>query len=163
MYRSHKSHRSHSLFALDQVWATDLVFFWPFPASFFFFLLFLVFSIQLTVNKCSINFYRWLISNRGPLVSETTALPTEPQPLPHTCLIFLSFNLLLIYTSRSGFHNGRRLHSAVEKPKISVLYITVHCGIRRQLWLAWISLKNSVTRLGNLLDFGQLFKAFGNN
>ena len=26
-----------------------------------------------------------------------------------------------------------------------------------------ISLINSVTRLGDLLDFGQLFKAFGNN
>ena len=26
------------------------------------------------------------------------------------------------------------------------------------LWL-----KNSVTRLGNILDFGQLFNAFGNN
>ena len=25
---------------------------------------------------------RWLDSNHGPLVSEATALPTEPQPLP---------------------------------------------------------------------------------
>ena len=25
---------------------------------------------------------RWLDSNRGPMVSEATALPTEPQPLP---------------------------------------------------------------------------------
>ena len=31
--------------------------------------------------------------------------------------------------------------------------------VRRQK----LSLTNSVTRLGDLLDFGQLFKAFGNN
>ena len=33
-------------------------------------------------NKCSIKFCRWLESNRGPLVTKSTALPTEPQPLP---------------------------------------------------------------------------------
>ena len=27
-------------------------------------------------------FCRWLDSNRGPLILEATALPTEPQPLP---------------------------------------------------------------------------------
>ena len=44
------------------------------------FLYFRLFNTQLTVNKCSIyiNFCRWLDSNRGPLVSEATALPTEP-------------------------------------------------------------------------------------
>ena len=47
---------------------------WPFLASFFIF----VFSIQQMFNK----FCRWLDLNSGPLVSETTALPTEPQPLP---------------------------------------------------------------------------------
>ena len=31
------------------------------------------------INK---NFCRWLDSNRGPLASEATTLPTEPQPLP---------------------------------------------------------------------------------
>ena len=43
-----------------------------------------VFSIQLIINKltnkCSIKFCRWLESNRGPLVSKATTLPTEPQP-----------------------------------------------------------------------------------
>ena len=29
--------------------------------------------------------------------------------------------------------------------------------------VAWCLPPTSVTRLGNLLDFGQLFKAFGNN
>ena len=47
----------------------------PFPASFFFIF---VYSIQLTVNKCSI-----VDLNHGPLLMEVTALPTEPQPLPN--------------------------------------------------------------------------------
>ena len=42
------------------------------------FLYFRLFNTQLTVNKCSIIFGRWLDSNRGPLVSEAIALPTEP-------------------------------------------------------------------------------------
>ena len=37
-------------------------------------------------------FRRWLDSNRGPLVSEATALPTEPQPLPNVWLIFELLN-----------------------------------------------------------------------
>ena len=40
-----------------------------------------VFSTQLTVNKCSLKVCRCLVSNRGSLVSEQTALPTETQPL----------------------------------------------------------------------------------
>ena len=51
----------------------------PFPASFFFII---VFSIQLTVNKCSID------ENRRPLVLEATALPTELQPLPDSLIYF---------------------------------------------------------------------------
>ena len=47
---------------------------------FFYFRLFK--TIQLTVNKCSVKMCRCLDTNRGPLVSEATALPTEPQPLP---------------------------------------------------------------------------------
>ena len=55
---------------------------WAIPGLFF--LYFRLFNTQLTVYKCSIliNFCQWLDSNRGPLVSEATALPTEPQPLP---------------------------------------------------------------------------------
>ena len=40
----------------------------PFPASFF------VFSIQFTVNNVQCKFRQLLDSNRGPLVSEATAL-----------------------------------------------------------------------------------------
>ena len=43
----------------------------PFPASFSFIFFF-----------SWIKFRRWLYLNRGPLVSEATTLPTEPQPLP---------------------------------------------------------------------------------
>ena len=49
------------------------------PGLFFFIF---VFSIQLTVNNVQNKFCRWLDSNREPLVSEVTTLPTEPQPLP---------------------------------------------------------------------------------
>ena len=56
---------------------------WAIPGLFLFIF---VFSIQLVIykltNECSIKFCRWLESNRGPLVSKATALPTEPQPLP---------------------------------------------------------------------------------
>ena len=45
-----------------------------------------VFSVQLTVNENG----RWLDSNRRPLVSETTTLPTEPQPLSNVERIYLS-------------------------------------------------------------------------
>ena len=56
----------------------------PFPASFFFFSFFLYFClfstvlIQLIENQIC----WWLDSNRGTVVSEVTALPTVPQPLP---------------------------------------------------------------------------------
>ena len=55
----------------------------PFPATFS---SIFVFSIQLTVNKCSIyKFCRWLDSSHGAVELEVTALPTDPQPLPR-CL-----------------------------------------------------------------------------
>ena len=56
---------------------------WPIP-----FIVFLkraipgLFSIQLTVNNVQYKFHRWLDSNHRPLVSEATALPTEPPTLP---------------------------------------------------------------------------------
>ena len=71
---------------------------------------------QFTVNMfISYNFFcQWLDLNRGPLESETTALPTEPKPLPNVSnsvpieitgsiifytrdqfLSYLSFDLLL--------------------------------------------------------------------
>ena len=69
-------------FGFDQ--RSKTVFFkWATPGLFFF--IFRLFNTQLTVhNNCSIliNFCRWLDSNRRPLVSEATTLPTEPQPLP---------------------------------------------------------------------------------
>ena len=50
------------------------VFMWAIPGLFFFIF---VFSIQSIVNKIC----RSLDSNRGSLVLEVTALPTEPQPV----------------------------------------------------------------------------------
>ena len=42
---------------------------------------------QLIVNMFIIKSCRWLDLNYGPLVSEVTALPTEPQPLPQALII----------------------------------------------------------------------------
>ena len=56
------------------------------------FLYFRLFNSQLIVNKCSIeinNFFWWRDSNRGPLVLEATALPTEQQPLPKKIIVFV--------------------------------------------------------------------------
>ena len=50
----------------------------PYPATFLYFHLF---NTQLTVIKCSLKSCSRLDSNRGPLVSKVTALPTELQPL----------------------------------------------------------------------------------
>ena len=52
---------------------------WAILASFFFIF---VFSIQLTINV-QYKFCQWLDSNSRPLELESTALPTEAQPLPH--------------------------------------------------------------------------------
>ena len=49
----------------------------------FFFYFRLLDTIHMTVeNECSIKFCQCLDTNHGPLVSEATALPTEPQPRP---------------------------------------------------------------------------------
>ena len=53
------------------------------PVLFFFIF---VFSIQLTTLNMQNKYLRPLDSNRGPLVSEATALPTDPKPQP------ISFN-----------------------------------------------------------------------
>ena len=54
-----------------------------------------VFSIQFILNNW-INFCRWLDSNGGPLVSEATALPTKPQPLPsgqsYNCSMIVNYD-----------------------------------------------------------------------
>ena len=64
------------------------------------------------------NFGRWLDSNRRPLVSEATALPTEPHnhcPKP--------FNLLLLWRSK-----GPEIPLAKPEPRCR------HCGLDRSWW-----------------------------
>ena len=65
------------------------------PLFFFIF----VFSIQLTVKIVQYQFCRWLDSNRGPLMLQATALPTEPQPLPGRK--FLDSNLATILSEKT--------------------------------------------------------------
>ena len=61
-----------------------------------------VFSKQLTINNFSIfENRRWLDANFRPLVSEVTALPTEPQPLPY----LISFTITIITISNSSGSN----------------------------------------------------------
>ena len=69
-----------------------------FPASFFFIF---VFSIQLTVKMFNLNFCRSRDSNRGPLDSEATALPTEPRPLPSIFSLSLAYVYLILSFSLS--------------------------------------------------------------
>ena len=54
-------------------------------SSLFFFIF--VFLIQLT-EYSKYKVCLWMDSNRGPLVSEATALPSEPQPLPNLLKAF---------------------------------------------------------------------------
>ena len=35
----------------------------------------------------SLKIHQWLLSSRGPLELEATALPTEPQPLPNEAIL----------------------------------------------------------------------------
>ena len=60
---------------------------WAIPGLFF-----VIFVFQYTVDSkqmfnINVNFCRWLDSICGPLVSEATALPTEPQPLPECTIV----------------------------------------------------------------------------
>ena len=61
----------------------------PYPASFLYFCLFNTQLFNINVKPC-----RWLDLNCGPLVSEATALPTDPQPLP------LYYNIITSNTRR---------------------------------------------------------------
>ena len=60
------SNQSTGLFLALNFWLKNLVFIFEYP-------------IQLRVSQCSFKIPRWLDSKRGPLVSENTALPIEPQ------------------------------------------------------------------------------------
>ena len=59
---------------------------WAIPGLFFVY--FRLFNTVASTQMFHIKVCRWLDSNRGPLVSEATALPTEPQP---NLIIFLPF------------------------------------------------------------------------
>ena len=104
----------------------------PFPTSLF---CIIVFSIQMSVNKCSI----WLDSNCGPLVSQVTTLTTEPQLLTApSCLFFFERKLSLKYLkwntlSDSNFGEksiSRILISPTDLEKINFLrkYLGWHFG-----------------------------------
>ena len=66
------------------------------PLSLLHYYSFAVFSLQLTVNINSVKIFQWLDSNRWHLVSESAALPTEPQPMSEKLYLLktLYFNKL---------------------------------------------------------------------
>ena len=74
--------------------------------------LYFVFSIQLTVNICSIQ----LLPMTGfKLLSEVTALPTEPQPLPEfTLKLFCYPKPFLSKSNRGFFKYGQQLKIVLE-------------------------------------------------
>ena len=86
----------------------------------------------------NLKFCSWLDLSRWLLVLEATALPTEPQPLPNPKWISKQGKFL------NDFHKLRV--SCRSKGEPSCKYL----------------LASSVTRSGDLLDFGQLLNAFGN-
>ena len=86
--------------------------------------LFFVFSAQLTINKCSIKVCRWLDSNRRSLVSEVTALPTEPHHCP-TLIICKTIHLFqIIYKSYTK--KTKKLHQCVLLKNVLNICKTIH-------------------------------------
>ena len=71
---------------------------WAIPGLFFiYFRLFNTVDNKQMLNKIC----RWLESNRGPLVSKASALPTEPQPLPKVLQSLPNhFRLFSIFTNQ---------------------------------------------------------------
>ena len=64
--------------------------------------LFFFFSSFQSDSQCSIWILRWLVSNRGSLELEATALPTEPQSLPLTPGLFLTDFVVIFSDCRRG-------------------------------------------------------------
>ena len=49
-------------------------------------------------------------SNGGPLVSETTALPTEPQPLTNHCNNLIMNSLIIVISLFQVWHQSKSSH-----------------------------------------------------
>ena len=61
-----------------------------------------LFNIVYSNDMFLIKLRRWLYSNRGPLESEATTLPTEPQPLPIYSIVWP-----WIWNNKIPFYGGR--------------------------------------------------------
>ena len=75
---------------------------------------------------------------------ETTALPTEPQHLPY-----------------EDINTENKM--CTFQPTYQRQLTTDHWSLSQMISMTKGRLVIFVTRLGDLLDFGQFFKAFGNN
>ena len=87
-------------------WNNDIKI-WPFQSWNFF--LYSSSCRGLTVNLFIIKLYRWLDLNCGPLLSETTALPTRPQPQPNVnsvgSVLFSYRNNSPVFRGQFGYKN----------------------------------------------------------
>ena len=72
-----------------------------------------IFSTQLTVIQCLIKVCRCQDSNRGSLVLEDTALPTEPHHCPITCTSYCSIK----WHFATSEHKGVMINGTKLKPR----------------------------------------------
>ena len=101
--------------------------------------LFLYFRLFDTVDSKQMfnKFCQWLDLNRGPLVSEATALPTEPQPLPvwtNLCLHIIAYSKFLALTHRQANAVIRLLDTAALLPTVSRAKWLLHCFGPLSVW-----------------------------
>ena len=123
---------------------------WAIPSFFFFNFVFSIHSWQKTINFC-----RWLDSNCRPLVSEGTALPTEPQPVPLPKIERCYQKLFCCIRKIPPTFLARTFCCTKCQTPSFILSLFIFPPLFHVLC--------SVTRLGTLLHFGQLFKACSNN
>ena len=87
---------------------------------------------QLTVNMFIIKSCQWLDSNRGPLVSEATALPTEPQPHPTSEMFIKSHQFWLDECKEAG--NGQIKKYPQRKNMMQTIISSSPCPAARLLY-----------------------------
>ena len=97
----------------------------------------LLLPFQYTVDSkqmfnIKINFCQWLDSNHGPLVSEATALPTEPQPLPNVVHKFMQkvFFIGSVPTGRANLWVGKSC-----KKQIHILFFSFYLFLTNSLFI----------------------------
>ena len=100
------------------------------------------YSWQLTMN---IIFCWWVDSNRGPLESEATALPTDPQPLPPVYLFVFKF---LFDVSFLPIKSVKCFNACLSKTKT--------CRISWSRWCGSKKVNSSLVKQSSIIDRQQI-------